>query len=146
MNFRLILRYIGYIVLMEGAFMIPAMLISLFCDERASWVAFLAAIILSVVIGFFLSRLRADDTMHAREGFATVALGWIVLSFFGALPFFFSGAIPALSTVGLKRSPALPPPAPVFCRRWRACRMGFCTGAALPTGWAVWACWFLLWR
>lgn len=95
MNFRLILRYIGYIVLMEGAFMIPAMLISLFCDERASWVAFLAAIILSVVIGFFLSRLRADDTMHAREGFATVALGWIVLSFFGALPFFFSGAIPS---------------------------------------------------
>ena len=95
MNFRLILRYIGYIVLMEGAFMIPAILISLFCDERASWVAFLAAIILSVVIGFFLSRLRADDTMHAREGFATVALGWIVLSFFGALPFFFSGAIPS---------------------------------------------------
>lgn len=95
MNFRLILRYIGYIVLMEGAFMIPAMLISLFCDERASWVAFLAAIILSVVVGFFLSRLRADDTMHAREGFATVALGWIVLSFFGALPFFFSGAIPS---------------------------------------------------
>ena len=95
MNFRLILRYIGYIVLMEGAFMIPAMLISLFCYERASWVAFLAAIILSVVIGFFLSRLRADDTMHAREGFATVALGWIVLSFFGALPFFFSGAIPS---------------------------------------------------
>ena len=95
MNFRLILRYIGYIVLMEGAFMIPAMLISLFCDERASWVAFLAAIILSVVIGFFLSRLCADDTMHAREGFATVALGWIVLSFFGALPFFFSGAIPS---------------------------------------------------
>lgn len=146
MNFRLILRYIGYIVLMEGAFMIPAMLISLFCDERASWVAFLAAIILSVVIGFFLSRLRADDTMHAREGFATVALGWIVLSFFGALPFFFSGAIPSFIDCWFETVSGFTTTGASILPEVESCRMGFCTGAALPTGWAVWACWFLLWR
>ena len=36
MNYRLVFRYIGYIILLEGLFMIPAMLISLFCRERAA--------------------------------------------------------------------------------------------------------------
>jgi len=31
-----------------------------------------------------------------REGFAIVAFGWLLISFFGALPFYFSGAIPSL--------------------------------------------------
>ncbi|MBR6727852.1 MAG: TrkH family potassium uptake protein, partial [Clostridia bacterium] len=32
--------------------------------------------------------------MQARDGFATVALSWIFLSLFGALPYFFSGVLP----------------------------------------------------
>lgn len=94
MNYRLVFRYIGYIILLEGLFMIPAMLISLFCRERAAWIAFLGTIVFSVGIGFLLTRMRCHDTMQAREGFATVALGWITMSLVGALPFFFSGSIP----------------------------------------------------
>ena len=94
MNYRLVLRYIGYIVLLEGLFMIPAMLISLFSHEKAAWMAFLGTILFSEIVGFLLTRLRCHDTMQAREGFATVALGWIMMSLVGALPFFFSGAIP----------------------------------------------------
>ena len=32
--------------------------------------------------------------IYTKEGFVTVAIGWILLSLFGALPFLFSGAIP----------------------------------------------------
>ena len=74
MNYRLVLRYIGYIVLLEGLFMIPAMLISLFSHEKAAWMAFLGTILFSEIVGFLLTRLRCHDTMQAREGFATVAL------------------------------------------------------------------------
>ncbi|MDF2520861.1 MAG: potassium transporter KefA, partial [Clostridia bacterium] len=37
-----------------------------------------------------------NKNMYARDGFAIVALGWILMSFFGSLPFVFSGAIPSL--------------------------------------------------
>ena len=31
-----------------------------------------------------------------KEGFVTVGLAWIAISFFGALPFIFSGEIPSI--------------------------------------------------
>jgi trk system potassium uptake protein TrkH len=37
-----------------------------------------------------------NKNMYARDGFAIVALSWILMSFFGALPFVFSGTIPSL--------------------------------------------------
>ncbi|MBQ5326372.1 MAG: TrkH family potassium uptake protein, partial [Oscillospiraceae bacterium] len=35
-----------------------------------------------------------DKGIYAKEGYISVALGWIILSFFGCLPFVFSGYIP----------------------------------------------------
>lgn len=35
-----------------------------------------------------------NKQIYIKEGFVTVAIGWILLSLFGALPFLFSGAIP----------------------------------------------------
>jgi trk system potassium uptake protein TrkH len=36
----------------------------------------------------------SDRHLHTRDGLAIVGLGWLAISFFGALPFWFSGAIP----------------------------------------------------
>ena len=33
--------------------------------------------------------------MYAREGFLIVSLSWVLLSLFGALPFYVSGYIPS---------------------------------------------------
>ena len=42
-----------------------------------------------------MSRKKPSNTVfYAKEGFVSVALSWIVLSIFGALPFYFSGEIP----------------------------------------------------
>lgn len=42
--------------------------------------------------------MHQEEALHkdvfAREGFVTVSLGWIVLSFFGCMPFVISGEIP----------------------------------------------------
>lgn len=35
-----------------------------------------------------------NDVVFARESFISVSLGWLLLSFFGALPFYISGSIP----------------------------------------------------
>jgi trk system potassium uptake protein TrkH len=94
MNFRLLFKYLGYIILVNGVFMIPAMLISVYNGEHASVYAFAITIILSLVIGFLLTRLKSKSIIQPKESFVIVALGWFVMSFFGALPFILSGCIP----------------------------------------------------
>lgn len=36
-----------------------------------------------------------DKNIYPKEGFAIVAIGWLLISFFGALPFYISGSIPS---------------------------------------------------
>lgn len=95
MNYRAVFRYVGQVLRVEGLFMLPALLISLVGGERASTMAFAITIAVTLVVGWGMSRLRFSGSIYAREGFVTVALCWIAISLFGALPFWFSGAIPS---------------------------------------------------
>ena len=97
MNVRAIAVYTGYILTLEGLFMIPAALIALYYSESASALAFFSTIILLLSLGLITTHFcESVHNIYAREGFVTVAIAWIALSFFGALPFYFSGAIPRL--------------------------------------------------
>ena len=94
MNYRMIGKSIGNLLLVEAACMLPSLLISLIYPE-SDGAAFAVAIALTTAAGFLLSRLKSNaGGLYARDGFAIVALGWILLSAFGALPFLLSGAIP----------------------------------------------------
>lgn len=96
MNKKITLKYLGYLLAIEGAFMIPAMLIALFGGERSSAAGFLVTIGILLVIGVPLAFLKVENpTLYAKDGFFIVALSWIVLSLFGAMPFTISGAIPS---------------------------------------------------
>ncbi len=62
--------------------------------ENDVW-TFLSCIILCLVFGGFLSRVKVKKQgMYAKEGLVTVSMSWILISIFGAMPFKFSGAIP----------------------------------------------------
>lgn len=94
MNYRMIGKSIGNLLLVEAACMLPSLLISLIYPESDA-TAFVMAIALTTAAGFLLSRLKSNTGgLYARDGFAIVALGWILLSAFGALPFLLSGTIP----------------------------------------------------
>lgn len=94
MNYRMIGKSIGNLLLVEAACMLPSLLVALMYPE-ADAMAFIAAIALTVAAGFALALPKVKETsLYARDGFAIVALGWILLSVFGALPYLFSGAIP----------------------------------------------------
>lgn len=76
--------------------MAPALLISLYCKEFAGAGAFLITIVLMGTIGIPLAlRKPSRRNFYAREGFVTVGLTWIIVSLFGAMPGFLSGAIPS---------------------------------------------------
>ncbi|MCD7860989.1 MAG: TrkH family potassium uptake protein [Oscillospiraceae bacterium] len=96
MNGRRICSILGLVLLAEGAFMLPALLISLFCGEGASARAFALCMVLLFVVGFPLSWVRAEkQEMLARGGLVATGLTWLLLTLFGALPFWLSGAIPS---------------------------------------------------
>ncbi len=97
MNYKMIGRFLAQILSIEGLFLIPALLISLFCGETAAVQAFLwteLAILVCVVCLHWLCR-GAPIAFYAKEGFVCVGISWIVLSLVGSLPFYLSGEIPS---------------------------------------------------
>ncbi|MBQ8308541.1 MAG: TrkH family potassium uptake protein [Clostridia bacterium] len=95
MNYRIIVRTLGFILLFEAVFfLVPA--ITALCYQEEEIFDFLASMLLCAVLGGACMLVKPkSDSMYAKEGFVIVALSWIVMSLFGALPFWFSRAIPS---------------------------------------------------
>lgn len=81
------------ILLTEAALMLLPLLVAILYGE--SILPFLIPAALLLVIGLILRSVRPGQTsLFARDGLAVVALAWIAMSAFGALPFCISGDIP----------------------------------------------------
>ena len=97
MNKRMIGNLLGYALAIEAIFMVPAILISIFSNERDAVFGFLVAIVMLLAASRLLLKKKAEkQDFFAREGLVTAGLVWIVMSLFGALPYYFSGAVPSL--------------------------------------------------
>ena len=84
---------IGRILLTEAALLVLPLLVSLLYGE--SPVPFLIPILLLALCGGAMGWKKPRSTaLYARDGLAVVALAWICMSLFGALPFVLSGDIP----------------------------------------------------
>ena len=92
MNRRLIIRTLGAMLCIEAGSMVPAFLISLYYRDGDSLLLGLCALgLLAVGLSvWFFVRTSPDTHLRLKEGFIIVAMGWIVLSIGGALPFYFS--------------------------------------------------------
>lgn len=96
MNRKMIGKVLGFLLLLECLFLLPPAILSLWDGAFAALGAFLVTMALCGGLGGLLCLLcrRAERSFYAKEGFLIVALGWIVLSAMGALPFRLSGEIP----------------------------------------------------
>ena len=84
---------IGRILVTEAALLVLPLIVALLHGEAAY--PFLIPMALLVMIGLLLSMHRpARTALYARDGLAIVALAWIAVSAFGALPFVLSGDVP----------------------------------------------------
>lgn len=95
MNFKM-LRYItGKLLLAEGALMLIPLVAMLIYGELGMLYSVLIPIGMLLVLGFSLSfRKPEGSALSAKDGFVVVGLSWVILSFFGCLPFVLSGLIP----------------------------------------------------
>ncbi len=95
MNYRVLLNYIGKVILVEGLVMIPALLIAFAKSQQNCIFAFGVTIGALIILGLGLSLIKPkNQEIKIREGFLIVAGCWILLSLFGALPFLLSREIP----------------------------------------------------
>ena len=78
----------------EASCMLPSLLVAFIYREQAA-VSLIISIIITAAIGFILTRIKTPVlSIYTRDGFAIVALSWINVSLFGAIPFVISDSIP----------------------------------------------------
>ena len=96
MNYKMVGFVLGRIFLIEAALMLFPMGCAAIYGEWASIPAFLIPVLILLVLGLAASLKSPKDTkIYARDGLAIVALVWVLLSVFGALPFIITGEIPS---------------------------------------------------
>ena len=96
MNYKMVGFVLGRIFLIEAALMLFPMGCAAIYGEWASIPAFLIPVVILLVLGLAASLKSPKDTkIYARDGLAIVALVWVLLSVFGALPFVITGEIPS---------------------------------------------------
>ena len=94
MNYGIVAKIIGNLLLFEAVALLPSIGISIYDDGYDS-VAFFETIFLTFTIGYFMSKIPIQKRkVRIKEAITIVTLGWIVVSVFGALPFYFSGVLP----------------------------------------------------
>jgi len=92
-NIRIIVKMLGYLLILESAGMVLPLLVSVYYNQHDK-IAFIISIVLTGLVGFVLSRIPSKkNTIKIKEAMAIVTLGWIAISVFGSLPFIFSGSI-----------------------------------------------------
>ncbi len=95
MNKRMIAYTQGLLMICEAGLLLLPLITGLIYGESNTIPAFLITIALLCFIGLILIKFKPEDkTIYARDGLVIVALGWIILSLFGSLPYYISGEIP----------------------------------------------------
>jgi trk system potassium uptake protein len=96
-NFKLIGKFIGLLLMILSGFMISSILWSFYYNEAEAIRAILYSSLITLAFGlflYFLSFKHDHKNIGKKEGYIIVTFTWISISAFGALPFFLSGAIP----------------------------------------------------
>jgi len=93
MNYKMLLKLLGIVMLIEAALLLLPMLVAAIYRESVLPFLITIGIILAVSIPATFIK-PSTRQIYARDGFVCVASSWILLSLFGALPFVFSGAVP----------------------------------------------------
>ena len=95
MNYAIVFRLLGDILLCEGALLLLPAVTSTIYGEWFVLAVFLFTACICALLGLLLRQVRASSSIfYMREGFVTTALSWIVISVMGAVPFVLTGAIP----------------------------------------------------
>lgn len=93
MNYKMIGYILGWIIFFAGGFMAVPVITAIVYGEKELF-AYLGVMLFCLIAGRIITLKRpSNSSLYSRDGFMIVALSWIVLSLFGALPMFLCGDI-----------------------------------------------------
>lgn len=95
MNYSMIIYILGHLLKFEAIFLLLPMLAGFAYNEIDASIYMVLAFIAFVAGTLLTLKQPKNKQLFTKEGFVTVALGWIVLSMYGALPFVLTGDIPS---------------------------------------------------
>lgn len=100
MNYRAIFYYLSMVLKLTALFMLPSAAIALFDRDFHVVRAFMMAVVLMLITGILLDCInrcsqRRNHGIYAKDSFIVVAVCWIFVTLFGALPYYLSGEIPS---------------------------------------------------
>ena len=89
------IRYVALDVLgLEGFFLLLMAVVAAIYQEDVFTIYAILGAIYAIIGAINYKNRPKSNVFYAREGFVSVALGWVVLSIFGALPVFLTKEIP----------------------------------------------------
>lgn len=96
LNYQLIARILGFLLLIMGGAMIPSIICAYIYGEEACLKAFSIMTILCLFFGAGLAIAIQPDRskFRTREGYMVVASCWLLASIIGAFPYMISGFMP----------------------------------------------------
>lgn len=95
MNKSMIAYILGWIMKLEGLFMlIPVLVALIYREHNGVWFAIVA--VCALVFGAVVTHKKPESNVfYMREGCIATAMSWFIMSVIGCLPFFLSGEIPS---------------------------------------------------
>jgi len=93
MNYRLCAKYLGHFAIAIGLLMIPSAGWAVYFQEWRSFVALMASVAISAVVGAILASIgrNAPSHLYQREALLFVGVSWLMAAGLGALPYILSG-------------------------------------------------------
>lgn len=94
MNYKIVFYIVGWVLKFESLFLMLPLIVSVVYREHTQ-PSYLIVAAVCALLGILLTRKKpVHSVLYSREGYMSVALSWIVISMFGALPFVLTGDIP----------------------------------------------------
>tara|TARA_Y100000748_G_scaffold257324_1_gene223982 strand:- start:204 stop:1661 length:1458 start_codon:yes stop_codon:yes gene_type:complete len=98
-NLKVIGNIIGILLMINGFLMLTAVPFGIYHIE-SSWKGILLSSLINSAIGFFLyysTKNNDNKELRKRDGYLIVTSSWIIMSFFGMLPYLLTGQIPGIA-------------------------------------------------
>ena len=99
MNFRIVFKIIGFLLLLIGLFMLTGIPFSIYYksdDIPALLISGLGTSLIGLIL-WMTNKIAHNEELTQKDGYLIVTLGWILASIFGSLPFIIYGAIPDIT-------------------------------------------------
>ena len=97
-NIKLILNILGILLVFNGVFMLLCVPFSLY--YRESWWHLTASGFITAAAGGLMvlgTHKNTNKELKKKDGYLIVTLGWLIMSFFGTIPYLLSESIPDLT-------------------------------------------------